>query len=134
MAFQVTKLVFTSSKLISIPEPLKSRSTVFALKERLEWGEPALTIIDVRHRRDDFNAARISGALSMPMDELVVRASASLEVERDIYVYGESNEQTAEAATQLREAGYKNVAELIDGLPAWKKADGPVEGSFAVAA
>ena len=121
------------SSLIPIPKPLKSQSTVFDLKERLEWGEPALTIIDVRSR-DAFNTKRISGALSIPMTELVGRTSASLEMERDIYVYGDNDEHTAEAAAQLRDAGFSNVAEIIGGLPAWQAVKGPIEGPLALAA
>ena len=110
-----------------VPKPLKSVSTVFELKDRLDWGEPALTIIDVRER-SLFNESRISGSISMPMDELVARASVSLESERDIYVYGGTNDATASAATKLREAGYENVAELTGGLGAWQAASGATEG------
>lgn len=121
------------TSLIPIPKPIKPQSTVFELKERLEWGEPALTIVDVRSR-ESFNIKRISGAVSIPVAELVGRISSSLELDRDIYVYGNNAEQTAEAATQLRDAGYRNIAEIIGGLPAWNAADGPIEGSFAFAA
>ncbi|MBE9066034.1 rhodanese-like domain-containing protein [Leptolyngbya cf. ectocarpi LEGE 11479] len=109
------------------PKPLQHVSTVFDLKDRLDWGEPALTIVDVRDR-SLFNERRISGAISMPMDELVARASVSLETERDIYVYGGTDDVTAQAAAALREAGYKNVAELMGGLGAWQAADGATEG------
>lgn len=67
-----------------IPEPIQDKSRVGALKGRLDWGEPALTIIDVRDR-DVFNASHIMGAIAMPMNELVTRAHASLELIRDIY-------------------------------------------------
>jgi rhodanese-related sulfurtransferase len=124
-AFSAAQIMPTT--LFPIPQSLKAESTVFALKERLDWGEPALTIIDVRNR-EDFNASRITGAISIPATELVVRATASLETDRDIYVYGETDEQTTEAATQLRNAGFENVAELKGGLAAWKAAKAPVEG------
>lgn len=120
----------TSSTLFWAPRTLKAQSTVFDLQERLNWGEPSLTIIDIRSR-EAFNASRIMGAIPIPADELVERISATLESERDIYVYGETDEQTAEAANKLREAGYENVAELNGGLAAWKAANGSVEGSFA---
>ena len=116
--------------LIPIPESIKAQSSVLDLKERLDWGEPALTIIDVRSR-EVFYANRIMGAISMPLDQLVARASASLETERDIYVYGETNGQTMAAAALLREAGYPNVAELVGGLTAWKAAGYPQEGNAA---
>lgn len=122
-----------ASTLLPTPaRPLKAQATVSDLKTRLDWGEPALTIIDIRSR-DAFNAGRITGAISMPVDELVARVSASLESERDIYLYGDTDEQTAEAAAKLREAGYENVAELLGGLAAWKAANGSVEGPFTTA-
>ena len=104
-----------------IPEPIQNQSSVEALKKRLDWGEPALTIIDVR-TRDSFNTCHIQGSISMPMDEPAALTLASLELSRDIYVYAETDEQTALAANQLRQAGYQNVSELIGGLTAWKKA------------
>lgn len=64
----------------------------------------------------------------MPLNELVARARASLELIRDIYVYGETEEQTAEAASRLRAAGYQHVAELVGGLAAWNRANYPIEG------
>lgn len=64
----------------------------------------------------------------MPMGELIERANDSLEQVRDIYVYGETDEQTAEAASRLRGAGYEHIAELVGGLTAWKAAKYPIEG------
>ena len=119
--------------LIPIPAPLKAQSRVYDLKERLDWGEPALTIIDVRDR-SLFNISHISGAVSLPMNELVNRALVNFELTRDIYVYGSTQEQTALAATELRNAGYLNVAELIGGLAAWKAVDYPIEGNSAIVA
>ena len=108
------------------PPPLKAQSLVYDLKARLDWGEPALTIIDVRDR-SEFNQRHILGAVSMPMNELVDRASSTLEITRDIYVYGETDEETAQAATELRAAGYLNVSQLRGGVAAWKAVDFPVE-------
>ncbi|MEM1253242.1 MAG: rhodanese-like domain-containing protein [Cyanobacteria bacterium P01_H01_bin.21] len=115
------------------PKPLETISTASDLKLRLDWGEPALTIIDVRSRHL-FNENRILGAISMPMDELVARASASLESERDIYVYGETDEMTADAVAKLHEAGYENVAELKGGLTDWQATGGAIEGTVAATA
>ncbi len=109
------------------PPGFKSASSVHDLKSRLEWGEPALTIIDVRDR-DTFNDSHILGALPMPVEELVDRAQPALNPVRDIYVYGESEEQTAQAAAKLRQAGFSHVAELKGGLEAWKQIAGPTDG------
>lgn len=114
-------------QFIPVPDPIQGRSDVDALKNRLDWGEPALTIIDVRDK-DAFNASHIMGAVAMPMQELVSRARANLEFVRDIYVYGETEAETAEAASRLRAAGYQHIAELVGGLTAWKAAKYPIEG------
>jgi rhodanese-related sulfurtransferase len=104
------------------------QSSAQALKDRLQWGEPAFTILDVRDRTT-FNQSRIMGAMPMSIDELPDRAKASLELNRDIYVYGENDEQSAQAAAKLREAGFERVSELRGGLAAWKAIGGPTEGT-----
>lgn len=114
--------------LFSTPDSLKSAASPSELKKRLDWGEPALTIIDIRSR-ETFNKSHITGAASIPDAVLVETVSASLELERDIYVYGNSDEQSSEAVHRLREAGYQSVADLKGGLPAWKAIKGAVETS-----
>ncbi|MGB3193606.1 rhodanese-like domain-containing protein [Lyngbya sp. PCC 8106] len=121
------------SNLIPTPEPMKAQSRVQNLKSRLDWGEPALTIIDARSR-EAFNASHIQGAISLPMDVLVSRIGETIEPARDIYVYGDTDEETAQVATQLREAGYPNVAELTGGLAAWKAVGYPVEAISGITA
>lgn len=117
-------------QFVVIPEAIQNQSQVESLKNRLDWGEPALTIVDVRDRTA-FNTSHIMGAIAMPLQELVTQARASLEFARDIYVYGETEGQTAEAASQLRAAGFQHIAELVGGLPAWKRAKYPVDGFSA---
>jgi rhodanese-related sulfurtransferase len=106
--------------------PLQAQSRVYDLKARLDWGEPALTILDVRDRRE-FNTSHIMGAVPMPFNEPTDRVLDKLELGRDIYVYGETDEETAAAAAQLRAAGYENVSEIRGGLAAWKAVGYPVE-------
>lgn len=103
------------------------QSSAQALKDRLQWGEPAFTILDVRERTA-FNDSRLLGAMSMPPEDLPERALDSLEFNREIYVYGESDEQSAQVAGTLRDAGFKNISELRGGLAAWKAIGGPTEG------
>lgn len=109
------------------PPGLKAQSSAHDLKARLEWGEPAFTIIDVRDR-NAFNDAHILGAMSMPMEDVVNNAKDSIDLRRDIYVYGESDAETSQIADKLREAGFHSVAELRGGLGAWKAIAGPTEG------
>ncbi|MBC7970307.1 MAG: rhodanese-like domain-containing protein [Verrucomicrobia bacterium] len=118
--------------IIPIPPPLQARSLVYDLKARLDWGNPALTILDVRDRRL-FNASHISGALSMPVDELVDRALTSLPLSRDLYIYGETDEESAEIANQLRAVGYCHVSELRGGVSAWKAVGFPIDSVLEAA-
>ena len=108
------------------PDPLKSSSQVYDLKTRLDWGEPGLTIIDVRDRAD-FNESHITGAISLPLPELLQRVSQALETNRDIYVYGTTDTEAVAAAQALRSAGYTCVASLRGGVAAWKAVGFPVE-------
>ncbi len=119
--------------MIPVPGPLQPESLVYDLNDRLKWGEPALTVIDVRDR-DAFNRSHIMGAISMPLEELVGRAQAALETVRDIYLYGASDEETMAAAEQLRAAGFINISTLKGGLPVWKAAGFPIEGNAEVVA
>jgi rhodanese-related sulfurtransferase len=102
------------------------QSDAHELKTRLEWGQPGFTIVDVRDRLT-YNHGHITGAVPIPFQDLAQRAS-SLVKNRDIYIYGENDEQSAQAAQTLREAGFANVSELIGGLSTWKAIGGAVEG------
>lgn len=113
------------------PSQQAPQSSAQALKKRLEWGEPAFTILDVRDR-SAFNQSHIMGAMAMPMEDLVERAKSSLEPKREIYIYGESDEQTAQAASQLRQAGFNSISELKGGLAGWKAIGGSTEGNTEV--
>ncbi|MFQ4142909.1 rhodanese-like domain-containing protein [Chlorogloeopsis sp. ULAP02] len=113
--------------IIPSQPPIEQQSDAHVLKSRLEWGEPAFTIIDVRDR-NTYNEGHIMGAMPMPLDQLVDRATPSLAKSRDIYVYGANEQDTAQAAQQLRSAGFEHVSELRGGLAAWKAIGGPTEG------
>ena len=103
---------------------------VSEIMSRLRWGQPAFTIIDVRDRCT-FNQGHIMGALPISMEDLVNHARASLQTQREIYIYGESDEQTADAARKLQVIGFGKVSGITGGLAAWKNAGGAVEGSVS---
>ncbi len=109
------------------PPSLKSESPAYDLKARLEWGEPAFTIVDIRDRAA-FNQTRITGAVSVPIEQFIEFAQANFEPTRDIYIYGESDEQSLQAAQLLRNAGFSCVAQIMGGLPAWCEVGGSTEG------
>ncbi|MDB9313733.1 rhodanese-like domain-containing protein [Spirulina sp. CS-785/01] len=111
------------------PPPLQPKSRADELKYRLDWGEPALTIIDVRDRKD-FNTSHIVGAIPIPLGELVERIEQLLERDRDIYIYGNSDTETADAAEKLREAGFTHVSELRGGVAAWQAFGYPIESGW----
>jgi len=100
------------------------------LKSRLEWGQPAFTIIDVRDRHS-YNHGHISGAIQIPLDDLESRAKSALHQKRHIYIYGDNDQQAAQAAQVLRSAGFAEVGEIKGGLIAWKTAGGATEGVAA---
>lgn len=110
------------------PPGFHSEATAYELKSRLEWGEPGLTILDVRDH-DAFHDRRIMGAMTMPLDVLARRAENTIPKNRDIYVYGTNDGETAQAARILREAGFGRVAELKGGLQGWEELEGSVEGT-----
>ncbi len=109
------------------PPSLHANANVHELKSRLEWGEPALTIFDVRDS-GAFQACRIMGAMSLPLERLQQGERPSLEAKRDIYIYGETEDETGTAASLMHGFGFTNVAELKGGLKAWCSIGGTVEG------
>ncbi len=112
--------------LTPTPIMLQEESTAYDLKTRLEWGEPALSIVDIREH-EAFHQGHITGAMSMPMEQLAEMKSA-LQANRDTYLYGDTNEQAHTAAELLRAAGFKAVTHVMGGLNAWHEIGGSTEG------
>lgn len=119
-----------AEELSPAPVFFRRTSSAKALINRLNWGKPDLTIIDVRDRQS-YNQERITGAILMPIDTLLQQVQRTLEANRDIYIYGATDEATINAATRLDGAGFHRVAILDGGLNAWKAAKGPTEGRVA---
>jgi rhodanese-related sulfurtransferase len=117
---------------LPVPTPPASvfhaQATAHELKSRLNWGEPNLTILDVRDR-EAYDDRRILGAMNTPMDILPDAADMTLQHKRDIYIYGESDEQSRQAAEKLRQAGFTRVAELQGGINTWIEIGGSIDGS-----
>lgn len=116
---------------LPVPTPpaavFNSQATVHELKSRLNWGEPNLTIFDVRDRQT-FASCHIMGAMNTPIDMLPDAVLETLQLKRDIYVYGDNAEQAQSAAQSLRSAGFERVAELQGGLDAWIEIGGSIDG------
>ena len=108
------------SEAIPTPPSPSPKSSAQALKERLQWGEPGLTILDARDRESFLNE-RITGAMLM-------EDANGLAQNREIYVYGSSDEKAGEAANKIRQQGFSSVSQVQGGLAGWKAIQGPVEG------
>jgi rhodanese-related sulfurtransferase len=112
--------------LTPTPVVLQEESTAYDLKKRLEWGEPALSIVDIREH-EAFNQGRITGAISMPMEQLE-QMKSTLQPKHDTYIYGDTDEQAHAAAEMLRSEGFEAVTHIMGGLAAWHEIGGPTEG------
>ncbi len=106
----------------NVPTPYKATpiSSAQALKERLDWGEPALTIIDIRDR-EAYLEERITGAI-------LVFDINQLHKSREIYVYSNTDQEAAKKVEELRELGFESVSQLLGGLAGWKAISGVTEG------
>lgn len=120
-----------ASKVTPVPSGFDTVSSPAVLKARLDWGEPALSILDVRDRTA-FNYERITGAIPIPIQDLVESVKASFEDNRDLFIYSESDTYAVEALTQLQSAGFRRVSLIQGGLPAWKAIGGPTEGQVSI--
>ncbi|WP_218081945.1 SRPBCC family protein [Anthocerotibacter panamensis] len=117
-----------------IPQP--NVITTQELRNRLDWGEIALTILDVRPL-EAFRAGHIRGANTAPAEVVEERAydlAGRVEqgMDRQILVYSDRDGLSAQAATQLRAAGYTLVLDYVDGFSAWQEAGLPVETQAAL--
>ena len=107
-------------KVVPTPPDATPKSSAQAMKERLQWGEPGLTIIDARDR-ESFLEERITGAMLMS-------DVSGLEKNREIYVYSDTDEEAAKAAEEFRQSGFESVSQLQGGIAGWKAVQGPTEG------
>jgi len=107
-------------EVIPTPPEATPVSSAQALKERLQWGEPGLTIIDARDRQE-FLSERITGAM-------LIEDVNNLPKEREVYVYANSDSKTKEVADDLRQKGFESVSQIQGGLAGWKAVEGATEG------
>lgn len=130
-AEQVSKIKDTvTSPLPTPPEQQLPVSSAQALKERLDWGEPALTILDAREN-EVYLQEHILGAMCVSSEDLQTRFMNSLAKNRDIYIYGDNDTQAELVADKFREEGFSNVSQLQGGLAGWKAVAGATEGRSA---
>jgi rhodanese-related sulfurtransferase len=94
------------------------------LRRRMQDGE--VTIVDVRPE-DEYRAAHLRGAISIPVQELE-RRIAELPRTQEVIAYcrGPWCAYAAEAVETLRNAGFR-ARRMEEGLPDWKARGFPVE-------
>lgn len=109
------------------PPSFHAQASAHELKSRLSFGEPALTIFDVRDRAT-FQDRQITGAMCLPWESLQAGERPHVALNRDIDIYAETDAKAAEAARLIRSLGFTRVAELKGGLETWQFIGGAVEG------
>jgi hydroxyacylglutathione hydrolase len=111
---------------------LESRTELVEFTERLSAGfaaellaasEPPLAI-DVRAPRER-EQKFIEGSVNMPLSRLAERAK-QLPKGRPLLVYCAGGYRSSIAASLLKHAGFKTVAEIAGGIAAWEAAKLPV--------
>ncbi len=93
------------------------RITAGSLAGRLAGSDPPM-LIDVR-TRSEWQEARIDGAVNLPLSRFS-EWKATLPRDRSIVVHCASGYRSAIAASFLQREGYRDVADLVGGLPAWE--------------
>jgi rhodanese-related sulfurtransferase len=114
------------SKFLPVSVMPIDKLTSFRLKSRSIGNKSDLSIIDIRDPAA-FNREHLIGAISVPFIRIGDLARSALPRYREIYIYGESDEQSLHAAKILLSNGFMNVAQIIGGLPAWREIVGATE-------
>lgn len=93
---------------------------------RMSHNEDAV-FVDAR-RRKDFEAERLPGARNVPAAEIeqYVRQLDKVR-ERPLVLYDDAGMEAQRAAKGLARHGFTRLYELEGGLPAWRKANLPLE-------
>jgi rhodanese-related sulfurtransferase len=86
------------------------------LKGKIEEA-PALFLLDVREPHE-FNYAKITGSVLIPLNELPQRIS-ELDKNQEIVVICHHGMRSQQASHYLVYAGFKTVANLQGGIEAW---------------
>jgi adenylyltransferase/sulfurtransferase len=119
---EITQLIdydeFCGAPQAGSPEPPRDANadvTVRELADRLEAHEE-FSLIDVREPYE-WEIGRIPGARLIPLGTLPM-AMSSIDATRDVVVYCRTGARSANAARQLRAAGFR-AANLVGGIHAW---------------
>jgi glyoxylase-like metal-dependent hydrolase (beta-lactamase superfamily II)/rhodanese-related sulfurtransferase len=90
----------------------------------LQEQEPGrITVLDVRERGEQ-SAGSIENSVNIPLGELKTRAT-ELDLDKLVVVHCKGGYRSSIAASLLRRAGFRDIANLIGGYDAWKTAGLP---------
>jgi phage shock protein E len=97
-----------------------------ALDARLEAGDPALLVLDVRNAAE-FDAGHLPGAINIPHDAVSERiAELGPADERDVVVYCRSGRRAILALETLKGAGFSRLFHLEGDYLRWSEEGRPL--------
>jgi rhodanese-related sulfurtransferase len=106
-------------------DPLTTAVAPDALLERLDDGEKAPYVLDVR-TAEEFVSGHVPGAVNIPYDQVASRL-AEVPKDRDVVLYCRSGRRAQLAAEVLADKGYSRLQHLQGDMPAWAAQGRPVE-------
>jgi rhodanese-related sulfurtransferase len=106
-------------------DPLTTAVSPDALRERLDDGDKAPYVLDVR-TAEEFVAGHVPGAVNIPYDQVASRL-AEVPKDRDVVLYCRSGRRAQLAAAVLADKGYARLEHLQGDMPAWAEQGRPVE-------
>ena len=85
--------------------------------------EPGMQLVDVR-TGEEYEEGHIAGAVNYDVyaEDFIDRCTAALDKARPVAVYCRSGKRSANAAMQLKKAGFKRVLNLDGGILGWIEA------------
>lgn len=110
--------------LLSCAQQTADRLDATAFKARLEQGK--VQLVDVRTPQE-FAKGHLEGAANIDWlaDDFATR-TATLDKSKPVLLYCAVGGRSEEALNSMRQAGFKDVHDLLGGIGAWKKIGGPV--------
>ena len=96
-----------------------TRIDVKTLKNKLENEE--ITLLDVREV-SEYKGGHIEGAVNAPLSSLDAN-QLSYPKDEPIYVICRSGNRSAQAASQLQDAGYTEIYDVSGGMMAWEASE-----------
>lgn len=122
-----------ASEVSRIEDTPAGGSSITVQEVKTLFDSKAALIVDAR-RAFFFDKERIPGAVSLPLAEYDPKIAAFLQdVSRDrllvLYCSGYGCEDSHQLSEKLLQAGYKKARVFPGGLPEWKEAGYPTEGT-----